>query len=219
LFSESTGHPTHSSADDRAGRNDLTYAPDVINEVRLVPPIGVNESGLLEGNRTVVAETEGALSFTFLENVPAHVLAAFSGLVRTERKEPSWPSFPAPVQEIDDLWEAMYEDMVGVPDPHAHEPWVHNWAPWVDDEVGVDGGPPVPAPGLRWNGTRWTLDCTFIWTGDYEIARRALTWLVPYIKTLSDEQEIGWLAYEEEFGLVRSLRVVDGELVALQRTA
>lgn len=141
--------------------------------------------------------TEILLSFSFANETPAHVLAAFAALEGP--KSEGAPSLPPPVEEAWHMWEPDWRVMgfpKGKGDPFEDEPWKHDWASWISIAMGVGT---TPHGYLTWSKRGlWNLDCRFSWKTDPTAASDALAWLAPYVRRADSDRKIlvGYAHYE-----------------------
>lgn len=135
--------------------------------------------------------TELSLSFFFREDTPAEVLALF-GQLRAADRDSSWAG-PAPEllsfeQASDDgWWEPDWREAYGPDhvDPLAHEPWRHDWAPWLSGSMSVST---VPTAALVWSELElWHFSCRCSLKTWPDAILDSLGWLGPFIKTSDNE--------------------------------
>jgi len=122
--------------------------------------------------------TEASLGFSFRNDVPAEVLAAFSALAPVERPA-NWPPLPDPVVEPVVDWAPDWAETSAEPDPYEGQPWRHDWATWMSSAMGVQT---TPHGRLEWSRMgRWHLDCRFSFKLKARGVFKFLRWLGPHI--------------------------------------
>ena len=144
--------------------------------------------------------SEVVMSFDFREDTPAEVLASVSALERPLEEGAYWgpaPELPPPVVEPGDFWVPDWREE-GTPDEFEHEPWRHDWAPWLSGNMMAVGT--VPSASLVWTETqRWNLTfrCAFkSWAGSIFTF---LEWLGPFVDTWGLDRPL-FLGYIDDEG-------------------
>jgi hypothetical protein len=145
--------------------------------------------------------SEVMLSFSFRQDTPDEVLAAFSALHQPHPEGAWWgpvPALPEPVREPVDGWcPDLWEDFAAT-DPYLAEPWRHDWATWLRNSMSV--GVAASAALVWMPGGRWNLTSRSSFKSPAEYINVFLEWLGPFIDTWGEDRPlfIGYINDEQE---------------------